>query len=285
MIILKYREFIQKYEEICEERKKEKNSVKLLIENIENISPTDLYIKYEENIKNDTKNKFVELFDKYTLNNIPVQYLTNKQIFFGLSFYVDERCLIPRRETEELVDYLSKYINAFFPNKTINLLDMCTGSGCIGLSLKSILKDKTNVYLSDISKDAIDVSNINKKQLNLDVKIIKSDLFQNLCNYKFDCIVSNPPYIPYTQEVEELVKQNEPHLALFAENNGLYFYDKILSESNNYINDKVIIAFEHGDDQKDDINKLVLKYYPKANIVNIKDMQERDRMTFIFINR
>ena len=117
MIILKYREFILKYEEICEERKKEKNSVKLLIENIENISPTDLYLKYEESIKNDTKIKFIELFDKYTLNNIPIQYLTNKQNFFGLNFYVDERCLIPRRETEELVDYLIKYINAYFSNK------------------------------------------------------------------------------------------------------------------------------------------------------------------------
>lgn len=281
---MKYREFIQKYEKECIECNKEINVVKILIKELEKISSTELFLKYEEIINENTKTSFLKLFNDYLINNKPIQYLLKSQSFYGIDFYIEEGVLIPRRETEELVDYFIKYQNSYFNNtKKINILDLCTGSGCIGLSIKNILKDKCEMTLADISEKSIEISTINKNKLNLNVNIIKSDLFKNL-NNKYDCIISNPPYIPYYQEVPSLVKDNEPNLALYADNDGLYFYEEILKQAKNYLNNKAIIAFEHGENQHLKINEYANMYFNNPKIINLKDLQDRDRMTFIFIN-
>ena len=221
-----------------------------------------------------------EIFKKLVKSrreNIPVQYLTNSVNFYGLELYVDKNVLIPRFETEELVENTIKLLNENFVNPKI--LDLCCGSGAIALALKSKISN-SNVTMSDISSDALSVAKKNKENLNLDVEVIESDLFQNI-NEKFDCIISNPPYIKENEEIEEIVKNNEPHLALYGGVDGLDYYRKILKNIKNYLNDKFLIAFEIGESQKDDIIRLINENLDNVEIISKKDLSKRDRMIFV----
>ena len=134
-----------------------------------------------------------------------------------------------------------------------------------------------------MKKNSIEVSKINKEKLNVDVNIIESNLFSNI-DSKFDVIISNPPYVSFDDEVDELVLKNEPKLALYANNNGLEFYEKILSSCENYLNNKYLIAFEIGSSQKNDVVELINKYLKDVKIIAKQDMSNRDRMIFIFKN-
>lgn len=214
-------------------------------------------------------------------NNIPIQYALNNVNFYGLDFYVDERVLIPRFETEELVYNSFNYIKKYF-NDQAKILDLCAGSGCIGLTLKK-LNPELDLTLSDLSPYALEVCNINKDKFKLDVKIVESDLFNNISE-KFDVIISNPPYVSEQDEIDELVLNNEPKMALFAEQNGLDFYDRILKKCEKYLNDRYMIAFEIGASQNNSIIALINKYLKDVNIITKKDMSNRDRMIFIFKN-
>lgn len=223
-------------------------------------------------------NAYTEENIKKLENNYPVQYLIGYVNFYGLKINVNESTLIPRYETEYLVEKTIKYINNF---KMIcpKILDLCTGSGAIGLTLKHEIP--CSVTLSDISTDALKVATQNSKELNLDVNIIESDLLNNIKKEEYDVIISNPPYISYNEEIMDIVKNNEPNIALFADNEGLYYYEEILKSCKDYLNDEYLIAFEIGATQKDKIIALVNKYLPNSNIISKKDMQGRDRMIFI----
>lgn len=211
----------------------------------------------------------------------PLQYVLGYVNFYGNKFIVDERCLIPRFETEELVENTINYINKYF-NYPVDIIDLGTGSGIIGLTLEN--KVNTNkVDLVDISKDALEVTKINKDNLNSKANLIESDFFTNI-NDKYDVIISNPPYIMDNEEIEDIVKNNEPHLALYAGVKGLDCYEKILSTISNHMKDKCLIAFEIGYTQKEDITNLVNKYLDNVRIEVKKDLSEKDRMLFIFKN-
>ena len=257
-----------------------KDQSKLILSTLLEYNPLELTLKLEEEVNEEIKDKFIKCV-KNIKNGIPLQYALNSVNFYGLDFYVDERVLIPRFETEELVYNTDKYLKKYF-NDNIKILDLGTGSGCIGLTLKH-LDNKYNVTLSDLSPYALEVASQNSKNLNLDVKIIESDLFQNI-NDKYDLIISNPPYIAYNDEVDELVKSNEPHMALYAENDGLEYYERILKDISNYLNEKYLIAFEIGSSQKDKIIDIINKYLKDVNIITKQDMSKRDRMVFIFKN-
>lgn len=220
-----------------------------------------------------------ELFKKLVnarRDNIPVQYITNSVNFYGLELYVDENVLIPRFETEELVENTVKILKERFNNPKV--LDLCCGSGAIGLAIKD--KIESNVSMSDISKGAICVATKNKDKLNLDVEIIESDLFQNI-NDKYDCIISNPPYIKTDEEIEDIVKYNEPYIALYGGKDGLDYYEKILKDIKLYLNPNFLIAFEIGETQKDDVINIANKYLDNIEIIAKKDLSGRDRMIFI----
>ena len=257
-----------------------KDQSKLILSTLLEYNPLELTLKLEDEINEEIKEKFIKCV-KNIKNGIPLQYALNSVNFYGLDFYVDERVLIPRFETEELVYNTDKYLKKYF-NDNIKILDLGTGSGCIGLTLKH-LDNKYDVTLSDLSPYALEVASQNSKNLNLDVKIIESDLFQNI-NDKYDLIISNPPYIAYNDEVDELVKSNEPHMALYAENDGLEYYERILKDISNYLNEKYLIAFEIGSSQKEKIIDIINKYLKDVNIITKQDMSERDRMVFIFKN-
>ncbi|MBR1385729.1 MAG: peptide chain release factor N(5)-glutamine methyltransferase [Bacilli bacterium] len=222
------------------------------------------------------EDKFKKMIDARK-NNKPLQYITNSVNFYGIELYVDENVLIPRFETEELVENSIKIINERFTNPKV--LDLCCGSGAIGISIKTKIPTSI-VTISDISSDALKVANINKNKYNLDIKVINSDLFDKI-NEKYDCIISNPPYIRNNEEIEEIVKNNEPSIALYGGENGLLYYERILKDIKKYLNEKFLIAFEIGQDQSESIKKIANFYLNNIEIIVKKDLQERDRMLFI----
>lgn len=208
---------------------------------------------------------------------VPVQYIVGNVDFYGNTINVNENVLIPRFETELLVEKSVKLINSIF-NDNVEILDIGTGSGCIAITLSKLLSCCVDGV--DISEYALNVARENNVLNDTSVNFYYSDVF-SCVNKKYDVIISNPPYISYDEEIMDIVYNNEPHLALFADNDGLYFYDKILSECRDYLNDKFIIAFEIGYKQGLMIKKLVNKYLPLASVWVEKDYNDRDRFVFI----
>ena len=212
-------------------------------------------------------------------NGEPVQYIVGDVNFYGNILKVNKNVLIPRPETEELVEKTQELIKDIFKDTNIDILDIGTGSGCIPITLKKLLPN-SNISACDISKEALAVAKDNAKENNVTINYIESDVFNNI-NNKFDVIISNPPYIRYDEEIMDIVKNNEPHLALYAEDNGLYFYKRIIKESKEYLKNKFIMAFEIGETQAEDIINIAKSYYPDCQIYKEQDMQHLDRFIFI----
>lgn len=212
-------------------------------------------------------------------NNEAVQYIVGNVNFYGYELDVNKNVLIPRRETEELVyEVINRSKN--FNNPVI--IDVGTGSGAIAITLSKELK--SHVYASDISPDALDVAKKNCTKTKADITFYEGDMLKPYIdnNIKADIIVSNPPYIKLDEEIEDVVKNNEPHLALYAQDNGLEYYKKILSTAKEILNDKFLIAFEIGNTQANDIKNIVKKYFKDVKVEVKKDLSDNDRMFFVY---
>lgn len=249
---------------------------KMLISWVTTYDALDIINHLNEHLTQSEEELFKKLVDARK-NDKPIQYITNSANFYGIELFVNEDVLIPRFETEELVENTMKILKKNFANPKI--LDLCCGSGAIGIALKTKL-DSCDVTMSDISTKALNVAKANRDKYNLDINAIESDLFENI-NEKFDCIISNPPYIKEDEEIEDIVKNNEPQLALYGGKDGLDYYDRILKDVKNHLNDKFLIAFEIGATEKDAVIALANKYLTDIKIVAKKDLQDRDRMIFI----
>lgn len=212
-------------------------------------------------------------------NGEPVQYIVGDVDFYGNIIKVNKNVLIPRRETEELVEKTIERIKKIFPKENINIIDIGTGSGCIPITMKKFLPN-SNISAVDISQEALKVAVDNSNNNNVDINFIHSNIFENVSG-KYHCIISNPPYIKENEEIMDIVKNNEPHLALYAPNDGLYFYQEILKEASKYLEEKFIIAFEIGETQGQEIINIAKNYFPESNIVLEKDLQHLDRFIFI----
>jgi len=225
------------------------------------------------------KNKLKEGIERLQ-NGEPVQYIVGNVNFYGNEIKVNKNVLIPRFETEELVEYTISYIKKMFKEK-INIIDLGTGSGCIAITLKK--KINSNVSAIDISKEALEVARENAKKNKVEIDFIQNDMLDNISD-KFDVIISNPPYISKNEEIQDIVRKNEPSLALYADNEGLYYYEKIIKQAKKNLKEKFIIAFEIGYMQGDKIKKIAEQNYPKAEVVLKKDLQGKDRFIFIINN-
>lgn len=198
--------------------------------------------------------EFLKIVEKRK-QNYPLQYIFGKWEFYGLELFVDESALIPRFETEILVDEILK-----LDCKKDKILDIGCGSGAISLALADNLR-KSQIYGIDISKEAINLSKRNKEKLNLkNVKFYESDIFSNVKEKNFDIIVSNPPYID-DADVKTLEKELsfEPQNALYGGKDGLFFYRKIIENSLDYLSEKGVMAFEIGYNQMEIISNLLIK--------------------------
>ena len=209
--------------------------------------------------------------------NIPVQYIVGEVDFYGNIFKINNNVLIPRFETEQLVELTIEYINDKF-NRNVNILDIGTGSGCIAITLKKNID--CNVDAVDISLEAIKVAKDNAKLNNVDINIFKSDILNNVDN-KYDVIISNPPYISYDEKIMDIVKNNEPKTALYASNDGLYFYEEILKKCKRNLNKDFIIAFEIGSTQGKKIKDMALNYLDNIDVYVKKDLNNLDRFVII----
>ena len=232
--------------------------------------------KVDDKISNEYKRQILALEE-----GKPLQYVIGNVNFYGIKYYINENVLIPRFETEELVENTIKYVNKYL-TEPVDIIDLGTGSGVIGLTLEKKLSTNS-VDLIDISKKALEVTHKNRAKLNSKANLIESDMFKNV-EKKYDIIISNPPYIKTDEEIEEIVKNNEPSLALYAGIDGLDCYKKILKDILPHTKERCLIAFEIGMTQATDIKNLVSKYLPNTKVEVYKDLSERDRMLFIFKN-
>lgn len=217
--------------------------------------------------------------DAYKLleEGLPVQYIVGEVDFYGNIFKVNKNVLIPRFETEQLIELTMEYISDKFDG-VVDILDIGTGSGCIAITLKKNIN--CNVDAVDISSDALKVAEYNKKLNDVDINLFKSDMLSNVSK-KYDVIISNPPYIGREEDIQGIVEKNEPHIALYADNDGLYYYEEILKNCKKNLKDNFIIAFEIGKSQGKLVKNLALKYLDNIDVFIKKDLNYLDRFVII----
>ena len=233
-----------------------------------------------EQLSKEKEELYFSLIDKHIEKNVPLSHLVGFEYFYDRKFKVTKDVLSPRMETEELIYKVFDYIKSINKNN-IKILDLCTGSGIIGITLRKELESKSlEVVASDISEEALKVAKENAIMNEAEVKFIQSDIFENI-NEKFDIIVSNPPYIAYNDKItmEDNVLNYDPHLALFAEEDGMYFYREIVENAKEYLEEDGIVFFEIGYDQREKILKLANENGFKAEVY--KDINGRDRMAIL----
>ncbi len=247
------------------------NDAWLLLSKECKMNRTDYYMHMQDEILPEQLNEYKVLVKKRA-ERVPLQYITGEQEFMGLTFHVNSNVLIPRQDTETLVEEAIKLVEP-----GMNILDMCTGSGCIIISILSRCRDIQGTG-SDISKQALNVAKENAKLNNVAVDFERSDLFENLSD-KYDMIVSNPPYIK-SDVVPTLmpeVCQFEPIDALDGHEDGLYFYRKIIKECKSFLKEDGRILFEIGNDQGREVSDM-LTYAGFKNVRVIKDLAHNDRV-------
>ena len=274
-----YKELFNQKKEEANKLNKEESAVLILLLHASKMDGAKLYANMDLEVDEDILKSFNEAINLYFYKNIPVQHITGIQEFYGYEFDVDNTVLIPRPETEELVENIILTYDEFMDNE-VDVVDIGCGSGCIGITLK-LEEPRMNVTLTDISHEAVLKAESNAKKLGASVSFLEGDMLKPLKGKKFDILVSNPPYIPTNEEIQDLVKDNEPWVALFGGEDGLKFYRIILSEAKTYLKGRNIIAFEHGFDKNKEIKELALKYFPKSEVRQIKDIFGKDRMTII----
>ena len=276
---MKYIEAFDKYVKLLEEKnfKDAKSDILLLIYEIFDFDFSKWtmykYDEIEDISKLDTLNEYV----KKRLGHMPIQYILNKAYFCGLPLYVNENVLIPRFDTEVLVEEVLKISKK---DKSKRILDICTGSGAIAIALKK-LGGFERVDALDISDKALEVARRNANELDLDINFLKSDMFSSLTSEnKYDIIVSNPPYIQsdVVDTLESEVKDFEPRLALDGDADGMKFYKIIAKNYENYLADNGVLALEIGYDEADDIRAL----FEGKNVVIKKDLANLDRVAIIY---
>ena len=259
---------------------KEESLARFLLMYMLDESPQLFSNSLSEQLSKENEEKYFSLIEKHIKEDMPLSHLVGFEYFYDRKFKVTKDVLSPRMETEELIYKVIEYVKVSNKNN-LKILDLCTGSGIIAITLKKELDEiLIDVVASDISEEAIEVAKENAQYHDADVRFIQSDIFNNIDD-KFDIIVSNPPYINRKDEVtmQDNVLKYDPHLALFAEEEGMYFYRKIIEQAKNYLKENGVMFFEIGYNQKDKIIKLSKKNGYLAQVY--KDINNRDRMAFL----
>ena len=240
--------------------------------------------KLSEELSVEQENRYFDLINKNINEDTPLSHLVGFDYFYDRKFKVTRDVLSPRMETEELIYKVLEYIKKS-KKDSFKILDLCTGSGIIAITLKKEIVEKyTEIVASDISEKALSIAIENANNNNANITFIKSDLFDNISG-KFDLIISNPPYISYKDKItiKDSVLNYDPHLALFAEEDGIYFYRKIIENAVHYLSKDGVIFFEIGYDQKEKIfelgknNNFITTVY--------KDINDRDRIAKLIYDK
>ena len=260
----------------------DEREARLLLSFVLGIRKEELII-YKE-IPAEKEEEFLKVIEK-RCTGVPYAYIVGHKEFMKLDFEVNNSVLIPRDDTEVLVQEVINTCTSYNMNdKKVNILDLCTGSGCIGISLAKYIKN-SSVTCSDISKEALEIAIKNSKANGVNVKFLQSNLFENI-KEKYDIIVSNPPYIK-TKVIEDLqkeVKENEPIIALDGGETGIKFYEEIIEYAQEFLNPNGMIFFEIGFDQAREVSELLEKK-GYENIRVVKDYSDNDRVVIANYNK
>lgn len=275
-----YKEVLEINETYALDNGKEDSGVKILLLHFAKMTSSDLILAMNEEIPEDIYQDFLYGVDRYVTKNIPVQHITGVEYFYGYEFDVNKDVLIPRFETEELVANVLLMYDDVFDGQAVHVVDIGTGSGCLAITL-DLEEPNMTVHATDISNEALSVAKQNNQKLGANVTFYQGDMLNPISGMKFDVIVSNPPYIPNDEYVEGLVKDNEPAIALFGGNDGLNFYRQIIAGAAPLLNERFIIAFEHAYNKSKELKKLIKKHFTDVEIIQKKDLQGKDRMTFV----
>ena len=273
---MKLAQIFKDFEEKLIAQGEEAESLSFVYRSLKKLSFTDFVFALQQEVTEEERQFVEEIYTKLA-NHIPAQYIIGYAEFFGMQLKVDERVLIPRPETEELVEL----ILAENPKDNLKVLDIGTGSGAIALAL-TINRPDWTITAADISQDALDLARKNAEIQNLNIFLKKSDCFSEISS-KYDIIVSNPPYISRSDESEVglNVLHSEPHLALFADEDGLAIYRRIAEEAKDYLNDGGKIYLEIGYKQGQSVPALFRENFPEKQVRTLKDQFDQDRMVVV----
>ena len=271
-----YRRLYNELKEKANTLGKEESAVKIIILETTGFTLSELIMNFDSPTPAGTREKIIKNFSAYAEKNIPVQYIFGFAHFYGLRLKVNESVLIPRPETEILVDIALDRLRGY-DNPAI--LDLCCGSGAIALALKKNLP-ASNITAVDISPAALKTAAENARDYNLEISFILSDLFAEVTG-KYDAIVSNPPYLAGEHEAEPIVRNNEPPGALYAPDQGLRFYSRIFDEARGYLKKAGIIILEIPANKKNEIMALAAKSGLAGRATVEKDLSDRDRVMII----
>lgn len=273
---MNYATLIRTYEDKLEQIGEDRENLAYVFRELKEWSSLDFLLHQNQEVSSDDCLLLEKIFMDLSQHLSP-QYLTGRAYFRDLQLSVDQRVLTPRPETEELVDL----ILAENPDTPLSVLDIGTGSGAIAISLKKE-RPAWQLTASDISSDALSLAQDNASHYQLDITFIVSDVFSQLSG-TFDMIVSNPPYIAYEDkdEVGLNVYQSEPHLALFAAEDGYAIYRRIIEEASNYLSEKGKLYFEIGYKQGEGIKALVNTHFPQKRVRVLRDVFGKERMVVV----
>ncbi len=252
---------------------------KMILADILSMNTLELLIRLDEKVSCEKVKLYQEKLEQLK-DNKPVQYVIGHVNFYGREFLVNKNVLIPRFETEELVESIVKYVKEQ-GLETMKILDLGCGSGAIGLTLKRLFPN-SEVTLVDISKEALEVAKENAKRQEIKATFIESNWFEKIPLEQYDIIVSNPPYIRLDEEIEQIVKDNEPAIALYGGKDGLTCYRDILKNIKPYMKKTCFLAFEIGCKQQEKIENIIKENLQNVKIIGKKDLQGRNRMIFVY---
>lgn len=281
-----YNALLHKYNKELETKEIPLETAKVFLFELCNEENVNLYLDLDKEALPVIEDKFEKGIVRI-LNHEPLNYVLGYSYFYGYKFIVNEGCLIPRYETEELVsNILIECDNYFGDLKHIEAVDIGTGSGAIAIALTKE-EPKMHITATDISEEALAVARSNAEQNGADVDFASGNMLDPIIEkgIKVDLLVSNPPYIPADEELDSSVKDYEPHVALFGGSDGLKFYKEIFENAHKILKPKALMAFEIGWNQKENLIRLARDYFDDFEAYCFKDINQKDRMLFIKIKK
>lgn len=259
---------------------REEAVARILLQHELGLSQAGLLARLRDEIDEEAFARFWNTIEQH-VKGTPVQHLTGVEEFYGRTFRVNEQVLIPRPETEELVEQALQLIQQHLQVEKPAIADIGTGSGIIAITMKCELPE-SRVTATDISSDALNMASLNAEQLGAEITFKLGDLAQPLQGERWDVVLSNPPYISYSEaaDLSDSVRDFEPHSALFADNDGLALYEKLAQQLPDILQKPGIVGLEIGESQGEAVKSMLKTAFPKAHVFIKKDINKRDRMVF-----
>lgn len=263
-----------------EKNNRESRVAELLLQHHLGVSRAVFFANMQEDVPDDIYEAFKADIEKHAETGMPLQHLTGYEYFYGRRFTVDGHVLIPRPETEELVQHVIRH-DVDFRKKPLRIVDVGTGSGVIAITLKLEWSD-AEVFATDISEEVLQVAKKNAAEWNADVAFLQGNFLEPLIEREMvvDILVSNPPYIAETERnvLSDTVKNFDPELALFAGDDGLSAYKEIIRQAKRVVRPGGLIAFEIGHEQGNAVKKLLMETFPYSDVDILQDINKKDRI-------